>query len=146
MKYLEDNKFKSPAHKVWVENVQSMLNTMRACNPNYSAGQISDGYHTFDELYHHRALLFAALVNTQPWRSRAWKSKQHHDPNEPMYEGMFIVGVDLPTGQATYHYDLEYWDHFRCKELDRAPVYDGHTPDEAIQRIFEASIDAWNTI
>ena len=25
-------------------------------------GKISDGYHTFDELYHHRALLFASIV------------------------------------------------------------------------------------
>lgn len=31
---------------------------------NDSVGTLSDGYHTFDELYHHRALLFASLCLT----------------------------------------------------------------------------------
>lgn len=53
-----------------------------------------------------------------------------------MYDGMFIVGIDTPDGQATYHYDIDpYWGMFRCKELDRAPEWDGHTPEQAIERI-----------
>lgn len=97
-------------------------------------GDISDGYHTFDELYHHRAVLFAVICNMYP--DKAWKSKQHDDPNFPMYKGMFIVGIETPEGQATYHYNLDpYWDIFNVKEIDRAPKFDGHTPDEAIRRI-----------
>ena len=97
-------------------------------------GNISDGYHTFDELYHHRAVLFAVICNTYP--DKAWKSKQHDDPDFPMYDGMFIVGIKTPDGQATYHYNLDpYWDIFNVKEIERAPKYDGHTPDEAIRRI-----------
>lgn len=95
-------------------------------------GKTSDGYHTFDELYHHRAVLFSVVVAANS--SRAWKSKLHHDGT--MYDGMFIVGIDTPQGQATYHYDVEpYWDMFWCKELERAPEWDGHTSDEAIERI-----------
>lgn len=95
-------------------------------------GETSDGYHTFNELYHHRAVLFSVVVAANS--GRAWKSKLHHDGT--MYEGMFIVGVDTPQGQATYHYDVEpYWDMFWCKELERAPEWDGHTPDDAIERI-----------
>ena len=95
-------------------------------------GETSDGYHTFNELYHHRALLFSVVVAANS--NRAWKSKSHHDGT--MYDGMFIVGVDTPQGQATYHYDVEpYWDMFWCKELERAPEWDGHTPDDAIERI-----------
>ena len=53
-----------------------------------------------------------------------------------MYDGMFIVGIETPDGQATYHYDIDpYWDLFRCTELWRAPEWDGHTPDQAIDRI-----------
>ena len=53
-----------------------------------------------------------------------------------MYDGMFIVGIETPDGQATYHYDVEpYWNLFQCKEVDRAPEWDGHTPDQAIERI-----------
>jgi len=95
-------------------------------------GDTSDGYHTFNELYHHRAMLFSVIVRDHA--DLAWKSKAHHDGT--MYDGMFIVGIETPQGQATYHYDIDpYWDMFECKELDRAPEWDGHTPDQAIERI-----------
>ena len=92
----------------------------------------SDGYHTFNELYHHRAVLFSVIVKI--FANRAWKSKLHADGT--MYDGMFIVGIETPDGQATYHYDVDpYWNMFQCKEVDRAPEWDGHTPDQAIERI-----------
>lgn len=95
-------------------------------------GETSDGYHTFNELYHHRAVLFSVIVANYP--DRAWKSKKHHDGT--MYNGMFIVGIDTPDGQATYHYDVDpYWDMFECRVLDNAPEWDGHTPAQAIERI-----------
>lgn len=93
---------------------------------------ITDGYHTFDELYDHRAKLFSVIVNLFPKRS--WKSKLHHDGT--MYDGMFIVGIDTPNGQASYHYDIDpYWNLFDCRVLEKAPVWDGHTSAEAIERI-----------
>lgn len=100
---------------------------------DHNIGEFSDGYHTFNELYHHRAVLFATICNNHPELS--WKSRQHDDPEFPMYEGMFIVGIETPEGQATYHYDINLWDIFKVKELDRAPKYDGHTPSDAIHRI-----------
>ena len=33
---------------------------------------ISDGSHTFGELYHHRAILFAVICNT--YKENSWKS------------------------------------------------------------------------
>ena len=95
-------------------------------------GETSDGYHTFNELYHHRAVLFSVIVANYP--DRAWKAKKHHDGT--MYDGMFIVGIETPDGQATYHYDIDpYWDMFKCRVLDNAPEWDGHTPAQAIERI-----------
>ena len=100
--------------------------------PEKITGETSDGYHTFDELYDHRAKLFSVIVRDH--RELAWKSKLHHDGT--MYDGMFVVGIEAPDGQATYHYDVDpYWDLFDCKELDRAPEWDGHTPQQAIDRI-----------
>lgn len=100
--------------------------------PQEITGETSDGYHTFDELYDHRAKLFSVIVRDH--RELAWKSRLHHDGT--MYDGMFIVGIETPGGQATYHYDVDpYWDLFDCKELDRAPEWDGHTPHQAIDRI-----------
>lgn len=100
--------------------------------PKSGIGDMSDGYHTFNELYHHRALLFATICNMHP--DKAWKAKKHDDGS--MYDGMFIVGIETASGQATYHYDIEpYWDVFHVRELEKAPVWDGHTPEEALQRI-----------
>ena len=87
---------------------------------------LSDGHHTFDGLYHQRAVLFAALINA--YKDKAWKSRKHNDDrycfNNPKW---FIVGIDTPEGQYTYHYHYdEYWNLFDCKVLDKAPAWDGH--------------------
>ena len=101
--------------------------------PDAGIGDLSDGYHTFNELYHHRAVLFSVICNSNS--DKAWKSKHHGDGT--MYDDMFIVGIETPEGQATYHYDMEpYWDMFNVKELPNAPEWDGHTPTDAINRIF----------
>lgn len=95
-------------------------------------GETSDGYHTFNELYHHRAVLFSVVVRNYP--ELCWKSKRHHTGD--MYEGMFIVGINTPDGQASYHYEIDpYWDMFECEELEFAPEWDGHAPFQAIERI-----------
>lgn len=107
--------------------------------PN-NIGEFSDGYHTFNELYHHRAILFSIICNMMP--EKAWKSKLHDTGD--MYDGMFIVGIETEQGQATYHYDIEpYWNMFKVKELDKAPKWDGHTPSEAIQRIYDMSTNGY---
>ncbi len=94
---------------------------------------ISDGYHTFGELYYHRAVLFSIICNT--YKDKAWKSKLHSDGT--MFDGdMFIVGVETPEGHYTYHYHINpYWDMFDVKELDFAPEWDGHKPED-ITRLF----------
>lgn len=112
------------------ELLADALSLLKAQEP--ITGETSDGYHTFNELYHHRAVLFSVIVANYP--DRAWKSKKHYDGT--MYEGMFIVGIETPDGQATYHYDIDpYWDMFKCRVLDNAPEWDGHTPAQAIERI-----------
>ncbi len=112
--------------------VTRFVKELNALDVPFITGETSDGYHTFNELYHHRAVLFSVIVKAFP--DRAWKARKHHDGS--MYDGMFIVGIETPDGQATYHYDIEpYWDMFQCKELEYAPEWDGHTPAQAIDRI-----------
>lgn len=91
-----------------------------------NAGQISDGYHTFDELYHHRMVLFSIICNT--YSDVAWKSWKHHDGT--MYKNYFIVGIETPHGQYSYHYHMDEWNIFKVKELDFAPTWDGHKPED----------------
>ena len=62
--------------------------------PPEGIGEMSDGYHTFNELYHHRAVLFSVICNAMP--DKAWKSKRHDTGD--MYDGMFIVGIETNQG------------------------------------------------
>lgn len=122
----------NPSTKLMLKRTATPEQAIAATLGPKVTGNTSDGYHTFNELYHHRAMLFSVIVRDH--RELAWKSMRHNDGT--MYDGMFIVGIETPEGQATYHYDIDpYWDMFNCKELDQAPEWDGHTPNEAIERI-----------
>ena len=94
-------------------------------------GDFSDGYHTFNELYHQRAILFATIVNQNA--DIAWKSLKHED-GQYCFDSdgeWFIVGVDTPEGSYTYHYETDkYWDMFQCKELPTGKHWDGHTEED----------------
>ena len=131
-------------NKLMCEAINNMIQDLNLGNDtNY----ISDGSHTYGELYHHRAVLFASLVsivtkahlltsynkNDTQEPIYCWKSKLHDDGT--MFDGYFIVGIKTWEGMATYHYDMKYWDMFDCQEIERAPEFDGHTPDMAIERI-----------
>ena len=91
--------------------------------------QVSDGYHTFEELYNHRMILFSIICNT--YFDKAWKSRLHHDGT--MYDNHFIVGITTPEGNFTYHYHIDHWDNFKVKELPNAPKWDGHTSDDIVR-------------
>ena len=95
-------------------------------------GEFSDGYHTFNSLYHQRLVLFAALVKA--YKDKSWKSLRHEDGEECFGGGWFIVGIDTPEGSYTYHYEIKDWDLFDCKVLDRAKHWDGHT-DKDVMRL-----------
>lgn len=86
---------------------------------------LSDGYHTFKQLYYQRMMLFAVLVKQN--RDKAWKSLRHEDGELCFGGGWFIVGIDTPKGSYTYHYEDNYFSLFDCVELERGKHWDGHT-------------------
>lgn len=96
-------------------------------------GDLSDGYHTFNQLYYQRMMLFAALVKA--YRDKAWKSYRHEDGELCFGGGWFVVGIETPEGNYTYHYENKDFDLFDCKELPTAPHWDGHT-EENVTRLF----------
>ncbi len=99
--------------------VRSAIGAPNIVNPS----RLTDGYHTFQELYVHRMELFKVICHQN--KSHAWKSKLHDDWT--MYPNYFIVGINTPEGSFTYHYKMEFWDSFNVAELERAPEWDGHT-------------------
>lgn len=100
------------------------IKALKAAGLNTKA--ISDGHHTFDDLYTHRRILTQIVAHV--FKDHAWKSKKHADGS--MFDGDFIVGFTTPKGQYSYHYKLEFWDDFDVPELDAAPEYDGHQPND----------------
>lgn len=92
---------------------------------------ISDGYHSFNDLYYQRMMLFAVICNT--YKDKAWKSLKHSD--NTMFDGYFIAGIATPEGNYTFHYKLKDWDKFNVKELNNAPKWDGHT-EKDVTRLF----------
>ena len=86
---------------------------------------VSDGFHTFRQLYYQRMMLFATIVKQN--KDKAWKSLRHEDGELCFGGGWFIVGVDTPEGSYTYHYDDNYFSLFDCEELACGKHWDGHT-------------------
>lgn len=103
-----------------------------------AAGKISDGFHTFDELYEHRHALYLALcrnIAAQDGRGRVWRAQLHADGTR--YAEWFVLGIDRAPGeQITYHLPMYLWaDAAFAETLDRAPEWDGHAPADVLTRI-----------
>lgn len=99
-------------------------------------GETSDGYHTFNELYEHRAALFMALCSVVSRESGGvWRSKLHSDGT--MFDGWFVMGIGAEPGeQITYHLPISKWEQaWFAEERVRAPDFDGHTSTDVLQRL-----------
>lgn len=99
-------------------------------------GSISDGYHTFDELYEHRIVLFIALCRIKAGRAPVWMSALHSDGS--FFDGWFVLGLYTEKGQQiTYHLPMVKWAEVSqfAQELQTAPEFDGHTPADVLKRI-----------
>lgn len=104
---------------------------------------VSDGYHTFGELYEHRCLLFIMLMGVYDTAGDwSWRSRKHDDGSE--MPGWFVAGINLPTGPITYHLPESMWEMLdpvkfgaTVQTLDRAPKWDGHTSQDVCNRIRE---------
>ena len=98
--------------------------------PPVDTDLISDGYHTFGELYDHRITLYLALCRT---RKDAWKSRVHSDGSR--WPGWFIAGIGREPGkQITYHLPDARWDEATMPEED-PPPFDGHRPEDVLKRL-----------
>ena len=115
--------------------------------------KISDGYHTFEELYEFRKVYNAALFNEwgkseilhdklyeygKPRHKQHYvhKSWRHHDGELCFGGGWFIVVAKLPTGQISNHYEAKDWSLFNIPEEEKALFeFDGHTPQDVLARL-----------
>lgn len=104
---------------------------------------VSDGSHTFEELYEHRNTLFIALCRALfRWVPQhgtlapsVWRSKLHNDGS--MYDGWFVMGITEELGsQMTYHLPIALWGETDfAATLDHAPKWDGHSSTDVLERL-----------
>ena len=106
--------------------------------PVSETGEISDGYHTFNELYEFRLLYNACMFNELAKQGLydVHKSKRHSNGEIPFGdENWFVVVAELPTGQITNHYNITDWELFQIPEKECANEYDGHSPQDVADRL-----------
>lgn len=103
---------------------------------------VSDGFHTFDELYGHRIALFIALCKAlrteQAPRYHTWRSKRHSNGEICFGTGtQYVLGLGSEPGkQITYHIPIERWDETEFAEtLEKAPEWDGHSSFDVLERL-----------
>lgn len=107
-------------------------------------GKISDGYHTFDELYEHRIELWITLcrmfktkINGNGIHRDVWRTRFHSDGS--FINDWFLLGLGNNShygSQITYHLPMTRW--YDCQfadTLDKAPDFDGHTSADVIKRL-----------
>jgi hypothetical protein len=95
--------------------------------------EVSDGYHTFTELYDHRITLYIALAKA--YQGQAWRSKVHSDGTT--WDDWFLLGLgESPGGQITYHLPMARWrDTDFAVTKDKAPPFDGHAAADVLNRL-----------
>ena len=106
--------------------------------PPPDPSQISDGYHTFEELYEHRHALTLCLMKAMP--ELFWFSRRHNDGELAFGKGeWFIIGAELPgAGPITYHLPMRLWDSAQntgAAELEVGRPWDGHTATDVADRL-----------
>lgn len=96
------------------------------------SGQVSDGYHTFDELYLHRQVLFAFIL--KDYASFGFRTRLNSEGVG--MQGWFIAGLNTPVGQVTYHYPESWWKRLSfLRVVERNADYDGHTSEDVVKRL-----------
>lgn len=99
--------------------------------------QVSDGYHTFGELYDHRITLYIALCDQLTDKLPVWRSKRHSDGELAFGGGWFVLGIGIDEGkQITYHLPELYWNDCDFAEtFVHAPEFDGHSSSDVLMRL-----------
>lgn len=102
--------------------------------------QISDGYHTFAELYDHRNLLWINLCLRLPRKSTFWLADHY-----PGWDLLVHVDYSQQTqeqpylhGQMSYHVESKYR-HLYESKLTQVESYswDGHTSADVLKRLYD---------
>lgn len=132
--------FATALHKAEVRGQNKILNIGTGSAEGLTSvnmGEVSDGYHTFNELYSFHMAYNALLFNEWAAQNKygVHKSWKHADGKDCFDGGWFVVSAQTPQGQITNHYEKKDWQLFNVPYRKTAVEWDGHTPQEALKRL-----------
>ena len=132
--------------------LEIMKKTIQDGEEILETNDISDWYHTFGELYKHRIHLYISLCKSKvEWENQrkeiselsetvyhkfftVSKSKLHDDGST--FEWWFILQMETPYWQISYHLPNDYWNAILdVKVLEKANKWDWHTSDDVLERL-----------
>lgn len=97
--------------------------------------KVSDGYHTIDELYEHRCLLFIAWMVSDGCPGNCYVLEDH-------YDGWDLIVCEMESlrkecRQISYHVKKELRPYYKTLKREWAlrHNYDGHTSQDVLKRI-----------
>lgn len=94
---------------------------------------LSDGYHTFDELYEHRCLIYINLCLHNK-ELCSWR---------PDFDGWFVLYYNSSVGQISYHVNERYLYLIKDKIQRKDDwVWDGHTSNIVVERLQQLANEA----
>lgn len=112
------------------------------------SAQVSDGYHTFEDLYNHRHRLFIALCRQMHLRYKSSVSERnHYNPiwhyqtsqgEDGHFEGYFLMGIHTEYGkQISYHLPDRFINEISLfsNKMCIKPTWDGHTSQDVLERL-----------
>ena len=116
-----------------LQSIQIAIDKYKENHNGASVGDLSDGYHSFNNLYEHRAVLLAMVLMKMPY---AWKTTIDAEGRDLVKEDkMFLAGAPTPDGMISYHVNLELWDLYKIPEIPQAPIFNGYTEDDVLKRL-----------
>lgn len=140
---IKDKKIEFKSVEVNIDDPEEMLEAAnRLASSLELKGQVSDGYHTFEELYEHRYALFIALANTLFTHNLADVYIAEANADGTTWDESFLCVVNAPNGQISYHLP----NRLRKELSEDMPVfetddqYDGHTSQDVIERLLKLDL------
>jgi hypothetical protein len=101
-------------------------------------GKLSDGYHTFDELYDHRIRLYLTLCKMlhEYTEHDVWCSDTHSDGSK--IDDWVLLGINTNEGeQISYHIPDSYLPEVATfsRYVNKSPKFDEHTSEDVLLRL-----------
>ncbi|MGJ0636850.1 hypothetical protein [Xenorhabdus bovienii] len=137
VKVVEADELEAHLVEGWVDHPSKIIVENVGSESDKDMGEVSDGYHTFNELYAHRVRLFSTLMHAH--KESAWWSRTHSDG--VIWDGWILAGIETLVGNITYHLpESEIQNLPEGTELDTGKEWDGHTADDVLERMLSLKL------